>query len=688
MVLALPMLGRAQTVAPLLPAGVAYDAAGNLYFADTNRHQVFESTLAGQLIVVAGSGVQGFSGDGGAATVAALNAPEGVAVGADGTLYIADTGNERVRAVSSAGTISTFAGTGAAGFGGDNGPAAAAVFDRPTALGVDGSGAVLVCDTGNHRVRRVAGGTVTTIAGTGVQGFGGDGGRATAAMLDTPSGLAVAADGRVFIADTHNQRVRVVSSAGTISTFAGTGVAGYSGDGGAATAARLARPQGLYMTATALLIADSNNQRVRSVDLAGTISTIAGNGVQGSSADGSAGTVAALNTPRSVTQSSFAAPVFADAGSRLVRELVSGSLYLAAGLAPSRRSSVSLSAVANASYGQPVATVNVSGVAGTPQGVVQLYEGGAVVGQAALSAGMASFTATSLAAGPHTLIASYLGDGVNPAASSGSVTTVVGRAASVTTETQPQSGYTGLPMLLTAHVAAAGQGTPTGTVTFSDGSTTVATGTLSGGVASAVYLAPAGGSYSVVASYAGDQNFAPSTSLPVTATVGAMPDFTLAAQGSSSQTAPLSGIAVYTLMVAAQPAPFTGAVSMSVSGLPKGVTAVFSPPQVVPGATSALVTLTLQIPATLGAVRPFSWRPNAAWALLLPLLAMRRRRGSGAVLACLLGAFLLAATGCGDRTLGGAAQASQSFGLMVTGTGTNLAGAALTHTTGIGLVVQ
>ena len=219
---------RAQVALPLLPTSVAYDSAGNLYFADTNRDEVYESSLGGVLTVVAGNGVQGFAGDGGAATSAELNSPQGVAVGADGTLYIADSGNERIRAVI-AGTISTFAGSGSVGFGGDGGGALTAMFRLPNALATDANGALLVSDSGNARVRRISGGVIVTIVGNGTQGFAGDGGMAVAAEIDTPMGLAVGADGRIFVADSHNDRIRVVATNGTISTFAGSGLGGSQG---------------------------------------------------------------------------------------------------------------------------------------------------------------------------------------------------------------------------------------------------------------------------------------------------------------------------------------------------------------------------------------------------------------------------------------------------------------------------
>jgi sugar lactone lactonase YvrE len=669
---------RAQT-SPLLPSGVAYDAAGNLYFADTNRHQVFESTLAGQLIIVAGTGTQGFSGDGGAAIAATLDSPQGVAIGLDGTLYIADTGNQRIRAVRS-GTITIFAGTGTAGFGGDNGPATAAVFDHPNALAIDTTGALLLCDSGNHRVRRIASGTISTIAGSGVQGFGGDGGSAVAAQLDTPSGIAVATDGRIFVADTHNHRVRVIA------TFAGTGVAGYAGDGALATIAQLASPRGLFATASgALLIADSNNQRIRRVDASGVITTLAGDGTQGSSHDGAVASTP-LDTPRSVAISAFAAPVFADAGNRLVRELIAnGNLYAPAGLVPARTSAITLTVA-----GQTTATASVTGSAGTPQGSVELFDGPVIVAQATLANGAATMTIPALTAGQHALIAAYLGDGVNPAATSAAVTVGTPLAASVTSEQPAPGDYAGLPLALTANVASATGGTLTGTVAFLEGSTTVATAAVIAGTATGYYLAPTAGTHQIVASYSGDNTFAPSTSPPIAAIVKPLPDFTLAANGSTTQTVQAGAIAVYTFTVASQPAPFTGAVSMGISGLPTGVTAAFSPTQVVPGTGSAQVTLSLATSASLVRLEQWSHRSPVLWALLLLPLAFvaRRRRLLPLLSGCLLTGLLATANGCGDRSLPASSQANLTFSFTVSATGTNLAGNVVTHSLPITLIVQ
>ena len=330
-----------------------------------------------------------------------------------------DTANQRIRGVLN-GQISTFAGNGTAGFAGDTGPALAAEFNSPTALAIDATGALLVCDSLNHRVRRIGSGTITTIAGNGIQGFAGDGAAASAAELDTPSGVAASFDGHIYIADSHNDRIRLLALDGTISTVAGNGNRGFSGDGSAATAATLALPRGLMVTsAGALLFADSNNQRVRMVDALGIITTIVGSGVQGSSSDGNAAATAALDTPRTVAVSAFGLPVFADARNGLVRESAGNdNLYVPAGLAPSRTSTVSLSVPSTASYGGLSAKVSVSGVAGTPQGTVQLLDGTTSVAQTTLASGAASLSSASLSVGTHTLSATFLGDGVNPAAAS------------------------------------------------------------------------------------------------------------------------------------------------------------------------------------------------------------------------------------------------------------------------------
>jgi sugar lactone lactonase YvrE len=758
---------------PLLPSSVAFDAAGNLYFADTNRHQVYESSLAGALSVVAGDGVQGFSGDGGAATSAELNSPQGVAVGPDGTLYIADTGNERIRAVSG-GTITTFAGNGSGGFVGDGGTAGNAAFRWPNALAIDASGALLVCDAGNQRVRRISAGMIQTIVGNGTQGFAGDGGAATSAELDTPMGLAVGIDGRIFVSDSHNERIRVIATNGTITTFAGTGVAGYAGDGLAATAAELSLPRGLMVTSGgAVIFADSNNQRMRMVDPSGTITTVAGTGIQGAVSDGTSAMTAEMNSPRGVAVSSFGAPVYADALNQLVRESVAnGNVYAPAGLAPARTTLVTLSA--SSTSGQTSAVATVTGSTGPALGVLELLDGSTILTQTTLVGGAATFAPQTLSAGTDSLSAAYLGDGVNPAATSTGVSVTAGvevitatanpasaeygqtiplltgslsgmlpqvpssvsvvftttavslspvgiypivatlsgpasanytvvmsaasgalqimPAASVTLE-QPllQSSYAGLPLLLSANVNSTTQGTPTGTVTFLDSGTVVTTALLVNGVATGTYLSPGAGTHSMAASYGGDANFLASTSQAVTAAVNAMPDFTMASSGTTTQTVATGDVANYGMTVGAQSGAFTGIVDFSASGLPAGATVSFSPPQVVPGVTSANVTMSVQTSATLlTSMRGRGIRGVVLVWLLYPLLlaGRRKRRLWRSMAMCAVCLGMLGVNGCGARSISTADLGGKTYTLTVTGTSTNLAGAVVSHSTQLTLVVE
>jgi sugar lactone lactonase YvrE len=290
---------QATTVPLLTPEQLVFDAAGNLYIADSGDDLIREISVTGVISTAAGSGQEGFSGDGGPASGAQLDGPSGVAVDANGDLYIADTNNNRIREVSG-GTISTIAGTGVAGFGGDSGTATAAQLDMPTALAIDAQGNLYIADTGNQRIRKIAGTTITTVAGNGIEGFAGDGAAAIAARLDEPGGVAVDAAGNLYIGDTNNQRVRMVSAAtGSIATVAGSGMKSYSGDGPALTTA-LASPSGVAVdSAGNVYFADADNDRIREIS-GGNITTVAGIDVQGYSGDTGSAADAVLDTPRAV----------------------------------------------------------------------------------------------------------------------------------------------------------------------------------------------------------------------------------------------------------------------------------------------------------------------------------------------------------------------------------------------------
>lgn len=763
----------ASTPTLLLPSAVAYDAAGNLFFVDTRRNQVFEVSFAGRLSVVAGTGQQGFAGDGDPAANALFNAPQGIALGADNTVYIADTGNQRIRAISN-GVVRTIAGTGTRGALGDGGPAIAAALNRPSALAVDTSGGLLVCDTANHRVRRIASGTITTVAGTGQQGFAGDGSPATAAELDSPMGIAVVPDGRVFVADSHNHRIRVIGTDGTIQTFAGSGMRGFSGDGGQATNAQLFLPRGMSVTNSGdVVFADSDNQRVRSIDAQGIISTIAGDGWQGSSPDASAASAASLDSPRGVAAAPYGIASFADPHNHWIQQVAADSKVYIVASPPARTSSVALTLPPAMTYGQGSAAVRVQGAA-MPQGDVALVDGNTIICSAKLTAASASIPVNAISAGPHTFTASYAGDGLNPAATSalasvtvqpadvvasadaaqiaygetvplltGSATGVLPQDASfvfvsfftsagalapagtypiqaqlsgtgsgnyqlsmaagsgalkivpaqssIAMQAPSPTAYAGLPLVLNAVLRSATSGTPTGEVDFLDGSTIVAKAASVNGIASATYLAPTAGTHTLTATYAGDGNFLGSTSIAVSATISAIPDFTLAA-AAPSQSVQAGLIASYALSLAPGGGPFTGSVTFSVTGLPSGAQASFSPSTVVPGATGAAVTMNVQTPASLAhgknSAPPLVWIGVVVFCLLNK--APRNRKAGFLPLFCVAALVGWGALGCGARTAASSSSSRtvRSFPLTVTATSTNLAGAIVTHTAALSLTVE
>ncbi len=258
--------GKAAVNAQLsAPAGVAVDAAGNIYVADTGNHRVRRIDASGTIATIAGTGVAQYSGDGGPGVLAALNAPAGLAVDAAGNLYIADTGNHAIRRLTPAGFISTVAGTGARGFSGDGGNPASAQLDSPTALAFDDNGNLLVTDSGNHRIRRISPdtslgpGTIATIPD------------ANAALWRRPAGLAVDSNGNLYVADQDDERVFRVEPNGRVTTVAGTGAAGFSGDSGSPLEMLLSSPQGLTADAAGnIYICDAGNNRIRKLTAAAT----------------------------------------------------------------------------------------------------------------------------------------------------------------------------------------------------------------------------------------------------------------------------------------------------------------------------------------------------------------------------------------------------------------------------------
>jgi DNA-binding CsgD family transcriptional regulator len=310
-------------------AGLAIAPDGTLFFVDGNRVRTLGP--AGAVMTVAGTGNAGDSGDSGPAASAELNAPQGIALDSTGDLLIADTGNHRVRRVDRSGTITTYAGTGQPGSAGDGGPAAQARLDQPVGVAVGPAGAVYVSDLTSNVVRRVnALGTITTYAGTGEPGYAGDGGPAISALLDAPGALAVDLEGNLYLADTLNDRVRKVDPSGDITTYAGTGVRGFAGDGGQAVDSHLALalgpPSGIGSALAVdvqgdLFVADTGNQRVREVTVAGMIVSIAGSGRQGDGGDNAAATLASLDNPISVAVDFDGTVFVADAANYRIRSI-------------------------------------------------------------------------------------------------------------------------------------------------------------------------------------------------------------------------------------------------------------------------------------------------------------------------------------------------------------------------------
>jgi sugar lactone lactonase YvrE len=348
-----PYNGAISTaIALVAPTGVAVDSGGDLYIADSYYGEIFRVTPDHHIWTDAGTGVQGYSGDGSLATSAELKRPSGVAVDTAGNRYILDQGNNvirkvntygyistvagngsvyyngagvaanaqfgtvystavdsggnlyvadnqanRVFEVNTSGVISTVAGTGVAGYNGDHIPAASAQLSGPMSVAVDSSGNVYIADEFNFRIRKVSGGTITTVAGNGMEGSSGDGGLATSAEL-LPTALAVNASGYVYFVDQYSNRVRMAIPGGDVLPVAGTGGYGFTGDNGLATSAEINNPNGLAFDSSGnLYIADTANLRVRMVSTAGIITTVAGNGVFGYSGDGGPATAASIGSP-------------------------------------------------------------------------------------------------------------------------------------------------------------------------------------------------------------------------------------------------------------------------------------------------------------------------------------------------------------------------------------------------------
>jgi sugar lactone lactonase YvrE len=331
--------GGQATVAELnWPHTIIFDAGGNMYISDSWNNVVRKVNTLGVITTIAGNGYGagtyggGFSGDGGQATSAELNFPTGIALDAEGNLYIADEVNYCVRKVNTSGIITTVAGNGTLGFNGDGGQATAAELGGPAGIAIDAMGNIYIADNNNGRIRKVTtNGIIATIAGNGNGGYTGDGGQATNAELDEPYYILLDAIGNLYISDTWNNVVRKVNTLGVITTIAGNGYkagtlsGGYSGDGGQATAAELSHPEGLVVDAIGnIYISDYSNQRIRMVNTSGIITTIAGSGAAGYNGDGIPATTAYLQSPVGVAFDASGNLYIADSDNNRIRKVTIG----------------------------------------------------------------------------------------------------------------------------------------------------------------------------------------------------------------------------------------------------------------------------------------------------------------------------------------------------------------------------
>jgi class 3 adenylate cyclase len=315
------------------PVAVALDSDGRVYLVDGNRVRRINDD--GTVSTIAGTGQAGALGDGGPATAAELDGPQSVAIDSSGDVFIADSQNNRVQEVTASGTMTTFAGTGQSGYSGDGGPASKATLNDPTGVAIGFGGAIFIADSGNNVIREatrdpVSGAyVISTFAGTGDAGYNGEGGQANSALLDDPQCVAVDAENNVYVADTLNYRVEKITVAGIISTVAGSGDPSYSGDKGPATSASLDFATGRISGGGCLavdskgdlFIADGLSNRVREVAVDGIITTVAGNGRAGFGGDKGPATDAELDLPLGVAVDSAGRLFIADSDGNRIRRV-------------------------------------------------------------------------------------------------------------------------------------------------------------------------------------------------------------------------------------------------------------------------------------------------------------------------------------------------------------------------------
>jgi hypothetical protein len=590
------------------PFGLAFDASGNLYIASAGGQSVRAVNAISSIITTVAGG--GTGGDGVLATAAQLTDPCDVKLDSAGNMYLSDTcvlasggggggafsSTNRVRRVDAVtGIITTVAGNGNSGFGGDGGPATSAMLNVPAGLAIDASGNIYIADSGNNRIRRVDAvtGIITTVAGNGTAAFAGDGGLATVASLNSPDGVAVDSVGNLYVADSLNNRVRLVNAAsGIITTLAGTGSPNFNGDGIPATTANLNNPITVVLNPSGnLLIADSLNYRVRMLDMSsGLIWTLAGNG----SALGCCGVVNGVQA----TQTPLDLPAglaISASGALFVSELQGNRVRQVALPSPYASTAVTISAnAASVPYGTPVtltATISaINGLGSSASGQVIFLDSVAPngLGGPGVAGGLAILTATSLSQGVHVITAFYSGDSAFGYSVSPPFTvTVTAPQASVTMAANPNPATANQPVTLTATL------TPSiapGGVTFFNGSTALGSTQVFSGTATLPGITLAAGTYSLTAQYSGNGTFPPATSPAISLTVKGSSSVVVTSSANPSNTK--QGV---TFTATVTPATATGTVqfldgsnTIGSATLTNG-SATFSPASLNPGTHSITV---------------------------------------------------------------------------------------------------
>lgn len=592
------------------PYSLAIDGANNLYISDYGNNRILKVNTSGQISLVAGSitGVAGYSGDTQLAVNALLDAPYGIAADSAGDVFIVDYANHRIREVNVlTGDINTVAGNGTSSSTrpANGASALTSSFDQPYAVAVDSAGNLYITDHGTSTIYKVAAGSIYYFAGTGTAGYSGDNVAATTTKINNPTGLSVDAWGNIFFADTANNRIREVNTNGIITTIAGNGTMAFLGDKGLATSAEVAQPSDVQLdSAGNLYIDDYSNERIRAVGVVKATPTVglslsptsvvygAENATfsatvpTGSStvtfSNGSGWTSGALAVTGGTVTSSISNATWA-AGSYTISAAYAGNAEYQATTTPATftvtKATPTLSVTSSdltVSYGSSVtftATIS-SGATGS----ITFLDSGSSIGTGTISGTTATFTTTTLAVGTHTITASYAASTDFNAVTSSSIAQTVTKATPTLSVTS--SGTPAAPGASVKFTATISSG-PTGTITFYDSGTSIGTGTISGTAATFTTTTLALGSHSITAGYAGGTDYNSVTSSVFTQAILATPTLSVATSGTPTT----YGTSVtFTATISAGP---TGSITFYDSGTSIGTGTISSGK-----ATLAISTLT------------------------------------------------------------------------------------------------